>query len=83
MSQFSEIEVLEPSEKEFNSINTLVAADLEAIITPEPLGRHRYAYQGEGLNEVYMAAWYNGTSYKIFNISQWGYNTNTMLEHKN
>jgi hypothetical protein len=27
-----------------------------------------------------MAAWYNGTKQNIFDISQWGYNTQTMLE---
>nr|YP_003875527.1 hypothetical protein GlirM_p07 [Rhizophagus irregularis]AJK91341.1 plasmid related DNA polymerase [Rhizophagus aggregatus]ADM94782.1 hypothetical protein [Rhizophagus irregularis]AGA14205.1 truncated DNA polymerase [Rhizophagus irregularis]AGA14237.1 truncated DNA polymerase [Rhizophagus irregularis]AGJ98035.1 truncated DNA polymerase [Rhizophagus irregularis] len=27
-----------------------------------------------------MAAWYNGETYRILDITQWGYNTNTMLE---
>lgn len=49
-------------------LNKIVVGDLESLITPD------------GKNIVYMAAWYNGTTHKIFNISQWGYNTNTMLE---
>ncbi|POG53951.1 DNA polymerase B [Rhizophagus irregularis DAOM 181602=DAOM 197198] len=69
MSQFSEIETLVPSKKEFNSSESIVTADLEAIIK-----------QPEGINVVYMAAWYNGETYRIFDISQWGYNTTTMLE---
>lgn len=27
-----------------------------------------------------MAAWYNGSQSRIFDITQWGYDTNTMLE---
>jgi hypothetical protein len=46
----------------------IVTADLEAIITPE------------GYNEVYMAAWYNGTKYNIMDISQWSYNKELMLQ---
>jgi uncharacterized protein YoxC len=46
----------------------IVTADLEAIITPE------------GNNEVYMAAWYNGTKYNIMDISQWSYNKELMLQ---
>jgi hypothetical protein len=46
----------------------IVTADLEAIIDPN------------GNNKVYMAAWYNGSHYNIFDIKDYGYNTNTMLE---
>jgi hypothetical protein len=45
-----------------------VTADLEALILPD------------GQNQVYMASWYNGETYKIFDITKWEYNTNTMLE---
>jgi hypothetical protein len=48
--------------------NSFVTADLEALITPE------------GLNLVYMAAWFNGIDSKVFDISQYGYDPNTMLE---
>lgn len=27
-----------------------------------------------------MAAWYNGTTHQIFDITQWGFNSKTMLE---
>lgn len=46
----------------------IVTADLEALITRE------------GQNIVYMAAWYNGKTHKIFDLTQFGYNTTTMLE---
>ena len=42
--------------------------NLEAIITPE------------GQNIIYMAAWYNGSKHSLFNISDYEYNTNFMLE---
>jgi hypothetical protein len=62
------IEILQPTtvDKPFES--QIVTADLEAIITPE------------GHNVIYMAAWYNGLNEAIFNIKDYGYNTNSMLE---
>lgn len=45
----------------------IVTADLEALITPE------------GLNIVYMASWYNGNEIRIYDITQFDYDTNTML----
>lgn len=56
----------EINSKEFNS--QIVTADLEALINPK-----------NGSNIVYMAAWYNGETHRIFDISQVGYNTETML----
>jgi hypothetical protein len=63
-----EIETLQPlyENKPFES--QIVTADLEAIIT------------SEGKNRIYMAAWYNGTNHAIFDISDFAYNTTSMLE---
>ncbi len=68
MIRFPEIEHLMESKGKIDFNNKIVAADLEAIINPD------------GTNKVYMAAWYNGENERIFDITQWGYNTNTMLE---
>ncbi len=62
------IKALDPYDIEINLNNSIVTADLEAIIDPS------------GNNIVYMAAWYNGIDSKVFDITQWGYDTNTMLE---
>jgi len=67
-SQYPEIKPLVPTKESQDFKDKIVVGDLESLITPD------------GKNIVYMAAWYNGTTHKIFNISQWGYNTNTMLE---
>src|SRR5579859_2851147 len=40
-------------------LDRIVTADLESLITKD------------GLNQVFMAAWYNGTKYNILDISQW------------
>jgi hypothetical protein len=63
-----EISILRPVSENKNFNSKVVTADLEAIIDPN------------GQNIVYMAAWYNGIDHNILDISQWGYNTNTMLE---
>src|SRR4051812_47365029 len=46
----------------------VVTADLESLITKN------------GLNQVYMAAWYNGTNFKEFKISDYENNTHLMLQ---
>jgi hypothetical protein len=48
--------------------NQIVTADFEAIISQD------------GYNQVYMAAWYNNNKQSIFDVSQWGNNSSTMLE---
>lgn len=45
-----------------------MTADLESLITKE------------GLNQVFMAAWYPGKEFQVFDISQFGHNPQTMLE---
>lgn len=67
-SQYPEIEALVPTKGTPDLKNGIVVGDLESLITPD------------GKNLVYMAAWYNGTTHNIFNIGDYGYNTNTMLE---
>ncbi len=47
--------------KELNP-NSIVTADLESLITEE------------GLNRVFMAAWYNGIKFRVFDISQSQFN---------
>lgn len=49
-------------------VNKIVTADLEALITKD------------GINQVYMAAWYNGSNLKVFDISNYGKNSNSMLQ---
>ena len=49
-------------------LSKVVLADLEAPITKE------------GLNQIYMAAWYNGSNFKEFNISNYGNNSHLMLQ---
>jgi len=49
-------------------LDRIVTADLESLITKD------------GLNQVFMAAWYNGTKYNILDISQWSYNKELMLQ---
>ncbi len=67
-TSFREITSLTPDTPLDSYLDQIVTADLEALITPE------------GHNKVYMAAWYNGSTSKIFDITQWGYNTPSMLE---
>jgi hypothetical protein len=65
---FPEITSLAPVKPNKPFIDQIVTADLEAVI------------DSNGNNLIYMAAWYNGTSYNILDISYWVYNSNTMLE---
>lgn len=65
---YPEIEALPPTKNKIDLNNKIVCADLESLILPN------------GKNRVYMAAWYNGTSQSILDITQWGNNTQTMLE---
>jgi hypothetical protein len=67
-SAMQEITALAPVKEQKDINNKVVAADLEALILPN------------GNNHVYMASWYNGTTAKTFDIRQYGYNTQTMLE---
>jgi hypothetical protein len=62
-----EITPAEPFNGELD-LNKIVTADLESIITPE------------GLNSVYMAAWYNGKDSQIFDITSYDCNTEVMLK---
>jgi hypothetical protein len=64
-----EIEVLLPEKEKPDLNNKIVTADLEALICPTT-----------GKNIVYMAAWYNGEAENILDITQYGNNTQTMLE---
>lgn len=68
MTTMKPIEKLEVVKEPLNFYENIVCADLESLITPQ------------GKNHVYMAAWYNGTKQNIFDITQWGNNTKTMLE---
>ena len=47
-------------------LEKVVTADLESLITRE------------GLNSVYMASWYG--IFKVFDTTQYGYNSNSMLQ---
>lgn len=53
---------------EFNS--KIVTADFEALILPET-----------GENYLYMASWYNGTKINTFDISQFGFNRDKLLNY--
>nr|YP_009228180.1 plasmid related DNA polymerase [Rhizophagus fasciculatus]AJK91311.1 plasmid related DNA polymerase [Rhizophagus fasciculatus] len=64
-----EITTLEKVEKHKDFKKQIVTADLEATIDPNT-----------GKNLIYMAAWYNESRHSIFNISNYGYDTNIMLE---
>jgi hypothetical protein len=64
-----EITTLEKVEKHKDFKKQIVTADLEATIDPNT-----------GKNLIYMAAWYNESRHSIFNISDYEYNTNFMLE---
>jgi hypothetical protein len=67
ITQISRLESLKPEAlKQFKK--KIVTADLEAIIEPNT-----------GNNIVYMASWYNDSSHRILDISQYGYDTNKML----
>jgi hypothetical protein len=46
----------------------IVTADLEALITKD------------GLNQIYMAAWYNGSNFKVLDITNYGNNSHSMLQ---
>ena len=61
-----EITSAKPYEGVLNT-ETIVTADLEAIIMPD------------GSNKIYMAAWYNGKKSKIFDITQYALNSEAML----
>jgi len=65
---YPEIETLPPTKNKIDLNNKIVCADLESLILPN------------GKNKVYMAAWYNEKSQSILDITQWGNNTQTMLE---
>jgi hypothetical protein len=56
-----------PYNKELE-LGKVVTADLESLITKE------------GYNQVYMAAWYNGSNFKEFNISNYENNSHLMLQ---
>jgi hypothetical protein len=56
-----------PYNKELE-LRKVVTADLESLITKE------------GYNQVYMAAWYNGSNFKEFNISSYENNSHLMLQ---
>jgi len=58
-----------PLEQKVDFKNKIVTADLEAIITPE------------GLNEVYMAAWYNETNSNIFYLDPETLDKDQFLTH--
>jgi hypothetical protein len=68
LSAMQEITALAAVKEKIDIKKKVVAADLEALILPS------------GENKVYMASWYNGETYRIFDISQYGFNTQTMLE---
>ena len=63
-----EITALEPFDKSIIFESQIVTADLEALITKE------------GFNQVYMAAWYNGSKHSIFDITQHKNDSTTMLQ---
>lgn len=65
---YPEITSLNPNSKALDFREGIVTADLEALILPN------------GQNFIYMAAWYNGETTRIFNISDYGYNPIRMLE---
>ena len=46
----------------------IVTADLEALITKD------------GLNLIFMAAWFNGLNFRVFDITNHGNNSNSMLQ---
>lgn len=62
------IVALAPVKNPIDFKSKVVAADLEALILPD------------GTNKVYMASWYNGQIHNTFDIKQFNYNTQTMLE---
>jgi hypothetical protein len=61
------IKPAKPYEKPLD-LTRVVTADLESLITKE------------GLNQVYMAAWYNGFVFKAFDISDFENDSKRMLE---
>jgi len=65
-----EIEALKPIDTKDvgNFKNKIVAADLEALILPD------------GTNYVYMAAWFNGETRRIFDLTQFGFNQELFLQ---
>src|SRR5271156_6750766 len=49
-------------------LDRIVTADLESLITKD------------GLNQVFMAAWYNGKEFKVYDISQYNNDSDKMLQ---
>jgi hypothetical protein len=62
-----EITPLEPYKRDLK-LEQIVTADLESMII-------------QGNNKVYMAAWYNGKEFKIFDIRSYKYNSEVMLRN--